>query len=117
MIDTLQESVEQFMDAVEERVAALEQETRTEVRKATSEIRETLSKEGQPGPEGHPDDTPVRSYAGVWADGRPYERGTMCTDHGSTWIAVQPTMRRPGLQDSGWRLIAKGYRPPSKESA
>ena len=112
MIDSLQESVEQFMDAVEERVEALEQEARTEIRKATAEIRESLAKEvskqGQPVPEGHPDDVPVRSWAGVWHEGREYERGTLATRAGATWLATRPTMVQPGVGDSGWKMISKG---------
>ncbi len=55
-----------------------------------------------------PGDVPLRAYAGIWREGRSYERGTLATRSGATWVATRSTMVQPGISDSGWKMISKG---------
>jgi hypothetical protein len=49
------------------------------------------------------------SYRGTFDEGVAYERGSMVTHAGSTWIAVGPVEKgeRPG-RGASWRLASKG---------
>jgi len=44
---------------------------------------------------------------GVWQPETAYGVGAVVTDHGSAWVAKQPTCQRPGINNDHWRLLVK----------
>lgn len=47
------------------------------------------------------------AWAGTWSENTTYPRGACTTWDGSMWLAMKSTNRRPGIEDSGWKLIVK----------
>ena len=50
-------------------------------------------------------------YAGIWRWGDSHTRGTLITDHGSLWLCLDDTEKRPGT-NGAWRLVSKRGKQP-----
>ena len=51
------------------------------------------------------------AYRGAWKWNDSHSKGTLITDHGSLWLCLKDSGKRPG-ESSDWRLVSKGGRPP-----
>lgn len=50
------------------------------------------------------------AYQGSHMSGKTYARGEIVSFSGGIWLALTETAKRPGSDDSGWRLIVKAGR-------
>ena len=50
---------------------------------------------------------PAVKFAGTWRDGDTYPEGRLVQHKGGLWLAIATTDRRPGVEDSNWRLVVK----------
>ena len=58
---------------------------------------------------------PTPKYQGVFAEGKSYARGSLCTRKGGLWLALTDTTDAPGTAATQWKLVVKSGEAISRE--